>query len=190
MADQPTTQPTVTEAQLNAVMVVITDKLGGVFVTPSAIEPILESMVNENNALAPIANTVWDIAQRMHKQTGEALTLVAMQTVMMEEMKKQRDIAVLEAHSEGYHEGYSEGIELGFEDGMEAGSESAYEDGIGTLYQGVIDNRIGGLSHEQIEHFSDVFYESQLDDKAKQMLHDLILHVWQKTQEDMGEVEF
>lgn len=181
---------TATQEQIDAVITTITTQLGGVFVTPSDIEPILQEMVNADNALAPIANTLWGIAERMHQQSGVALTTVAMQTAMIEELGKQRDIAVLEAHSEGYHEGYGEGVEVGFEDGIEAGAESAFDDGIGTLYQGVIDNRIAGLSHEQIEHFSDVFYESHLDDKAKQMLRDLILHVWQKSQADMGDVEF
>ncbi|HRF98316.1 MAG TPA: hypothetical protein PLZ51_24075 [Aggregatilineales bacterium] len=190
MSSEPTTQPTVTQEQIDAVITTITTRLGGVFVTPSDIEPILQEMVNNNNALAPIANTLWGIAERMHQQQGMALTTVAMQTAMIEELGKQRDVAVLEAHSEGYHEGYGEGVEDGFEDGIEAGSESAYEDGIGTLYQGVVDNRVTGLSHEQIEHFSDVFYEAQLDDKAKQMLHDLIVYVWEKTEADMGNVEF
>ena len=190
MSTETSTQTTVTQEQIDAVITTITTQLGGVFVTPSDIEPILQEMVNSDNALAPIADTLWGIAERMHQQQGVALTTVAMQTAMIEELGKQRDIAIEEAHSEGYNEGYGEGVELGFEDGLTAGEESAYEYGQGHLYEGVIDNRIAGLTHDQIQNFSDVFYEAQLDDKAKQMLHDLIVYVWEKTESDMGDVEF
>ncbi len=180
MADQPTTQPSVTEAQLNAVMVVITDKLGGVFVTPSAIEPILESMVNENNALAPIANTVWDIAQRMHKQTGEALTLVAMQKAMMDELHAQRNFAISKATIEGW--------DNGFKDGLHA-SEEMREEWQFTFFQGVADNEIEGLEEEQVLDFAEIFYEGRLDDTAKKMLYDLIIYVHQKYVDELAEVD-
>ncbi|MCL4255817.1 MAG: hypothetical protein KJ043_18820 [Anaerolineae bacterium] len=147
-------------------------------------------MVNENNTLAPIANAVWDIAQRMHKQAGEAVTMVAMQKEMIEEIVKQRNIAIADARAEGHAEGYNEGVDFGFEDGIEAGAELAFEDGVGTFYQAIMDNQIGGLTQLHIDFFSDTFYEGRLDDKAKQMLRELIQYVFQKSQEDMGEVEF
>ncbi len=192
MSNETTTQPSVTEAQIKAVMTTISEKLGGggAFVTPSAIEPILEGMVNENNTLAPIANAVWDIAQRMHMQTGEAVTMVAMQKEMIEEIVKQRNIAIANARAEGYEEGYGEGIEVGFENGLEAGAECAFEDSIDTFYRAVMDNQIVGLTQLHIDIFSDAFYEGRLDDKAKQMLKELIQHVFQTSQEDMSEVEF
>jgi hypothetical protein len=185
MVDQPTTQPSVTEAQINAVMTTITAKLGGVFVTPSAIEPILEGMVNENNALVPIANTVWDIAQRMHKQTGEALTLVAMQKVMMEELTKERDGLIEETEFQ---------YQSGFDEGVCAGEEIAWEDiylqGIGTFAQAVADNGITDVTDIQVEQFADDLYEGRLDAKAKQMLRDLIVYVSTKAETEMSEVKF
>jgi len=183
-------QTTATQEQIDAVISTITTQLGGVYVTPSDIEPVLQAMVDADSALAPIANTLWGIAERMHQQQGVTLTTVAMQTAMMAELGKQRDKAFDTGRAEGYGEGYGEGVEFGFEDGMDAGSESAYEDGMGTLCQGVIDNRVAGLTHDQIEDFSATFYEGNLDDTAKNMLRDLIIHVWQKTQADMGKVAF
>ena len=172
--------PTITQDQINAVMTTITAKLGGVFVTPSAIEPILEGMVNENNALAPIANTVWDITQRMHAQTGEALTLVAMQKVMMEEIQAQRNFAISKATIEGW--------DSGFKDGLHA-SEEMREEWQFSFFQGVADNEIEGLEEEQVLDFAEIFYEGHLDDTAKKMLYDLIIYVHQKYVDELAEVE-
>jgi len=173
--------PTVTQDQINAVMTTITDKLGGVFVTPSAIESILEVMVAENQALAPIANTVWDVTQRMHAQTGEALTLVAMQKAMMEALTQQRDIAINNAKLEAWQSGFKDGVDM---------AEDTSGEWQFTFVQGVMDNRMDGLSEIQIETFAEIFYEGQLDDTAKQMLHNLIIYVNEQSEEDMGEVEF
>lgn len=171
---------TVTQDQINAVMITITAKLGGEFVTPSAIEPILEGMVNENNALAPIANTVWDITQRMHKQTGEALTLLAMQKVMIEELHTQRNFAISKATIEGW--------DSGFKDGLHA-SEEGLEQWQFTFFQGVADNEIEGLEEEQVLDFAEIFYEGHLDDTAKKMLFDLIIYVHKKYVDELAEVE-
>jgi len=173
--------PTVTQDQINAVMTTITDKLGGAFVTPSAIESILEGMVNENQALAPIANTVWDVTQRMHAQTGEALTLVAMQKVMMDEVHAQRNLAISKATIEGW--------DNGFKDGLHASEEMRSEWQF-SFFQGVADNDIDGLEEEQILDFAEIFYEGQLDDTAKKMLYDLIVYVHQKYADKLEEVEF
>ena len=178
MSSEITPTTVITEEQANAVIAQITSKLGGVFVTPTAIEPVLEEMVNNNNALAPIANTVWDIVQRMHKQMGEAVTIVAMHQVMVEELTKQRDDSYQEA----------------FDEGVLAGEECAFEDfyvmGMGDFGGAISMNQLSGLSEIQISTFVEVVYEEGLDDKAKQMLHDLIVYVWEKSEADMGNVEF
>ena len=178
MSSETSTQPTVTQEQIDAVIATITTRLGGVFVTPSDIEPILQEMVNNNNALAPIANTLWGIAERMHQQQGMALTTVAMQTAMIEELTKQRDDSYQEA----------------FDEGVLAGEECAFEDfyvmGMGDFGGAISMNQLSGLSEIQISTFVEVVYEEGLDDKAKQMLHDLIVYVWEQSEADMGNVEF
>ena len=178
MSTETSTQTTVTQEQIDAVIATITSRLGGVFATPSDIEPILQEMVNGDNALAPIANTLWGIAERMHQQQGVALTTVAMQTAMIEELTKQRDDSYQEA----------------FDEGVLAGEECAFEDiyvmGMGDFGGAISMNQVAGLSEIQISTFVDVVYEERLDDKAKQLLHDLIVYVWEKSEADMGNVEF
>ena len=165
--------PEITEQQIQIIM----DKLDvmtwmgqGTFTSPENMKAMLEhgmSVYTQNNSsLKLYLEELWTRVEGNFITTGKAVSWIAMQEAMIDELKKERDSLI--------------GI----------GYESCEMELMGSEQSEVMDTLIEcGCDEEQVDMFLQVLYGGEFDPHAQKLIRKLVAHVYAVEMEKLEYVE-
>lgn len=138
----------------------------GTFTTPEAMGDLFQHIVTvygQDDSLRMALTDAWQRVQGNFITTGKAVSWIAMQQAMIEELRSERDSM----------------IQIGYES---CEAEIMAEE-ISALMDTLLDC---GCEEEQADMFLQMFYNGSFDETAKSMIRDLVSHSYEVA---IGELE-
>ena len=170
MSQFPTTLPEVDEVKITQVidhLRLLTLGKGADFIIPADIQANLDPLASwypDDATTQLLLDDIWRKVKDMHTTTGQAVTWIAVQQSLIEDLHHQRDALLVDVES------------------YEAEERSDVYSALESVLMEI------GCDEEEIEIFAQVFYGGSLDETAKHLIRELVSHVYAVEMEEFEHV--